>query len=67
MEKCRPLLVYQKPRPVVTKNFFAPLRVLPMEGAEVCDETPSSDNNVEKGKPPLIVLLRLTFLAFRET
>jgi hypothetical protein len=40
-EKCRPLPVYQKPRPVVTKNFFAPLRAVPMEGAEVCDETPS--------------------------
>jgi hypothetical protein len=26
-EKSRPLPVYQKPRLVVTKNFFAPLRV----------------------------------------
>jgi hypothetical protein len=26
-EKYRPLPVYQKPRPVVTKNFFAPLKV----------------------------------------
>jgi hypothetical protein len=51
-EKCRPLPVYQKPRPVVTKNFFAPLRAIPMEGAEVCDEAPSSHNNLEKGRPP---------------
>jgi hypothetical protein len=42
-EICRSLPVYQKPRPVVTKNFSAPLRAVPMEGAEVCDETPSSD------------------------
>jgi hypothetical protein len=56
MEKCRPLPVYQKPRPVVTKNFFALLRVIPMEGVEVCGETLSSDNNLDKGRPPLIVL-----------
>jgi hypothetical protein len=55
-EKCRPLPVYQKPRPVVTQNFFAPLRTVPMEGAEVCEETPSLDNNLEKGRPPPIVL-----------
>jgi hypothetical protein len=55
-EKCRPLPVYQKPRPVVTKNYFAPLRTVPMEGAEECDETPSSHNNLEKGRPPPIVL-----------
>jgi hypothetical protein len=55
-EKCRPLPVYQKPRPVVTKNFFAQLRAVAMEGAEVCDETPSSENNLEKGRPPHIVL-----------
>jgi hypothetical protein len=55
-EKYRPLLVYQKPRPVAKKNFFAPLRVVPIEGAEVCDETPSSDNNLEKGRPPPIIL-----------
>jgi hypothetical protein len=53
-EKCRPLPVYQKPRPVVTKNFFAPLRAISMEGAEMCDETPSLDNNLEKGRPPPI-------------
>jgi hypothetical protein len=53
---CTPLQVYQKPRPVVTKNFFAPLRAVPMEGEEVCDETPSSDNNLEKGRPSPIVL-----------
>jgi hypothetical protein len=51
-EKCRPLPVYERPRPVVTKNVFAPLRAVPMEGAEVCDETPSLDNNLEKGRPP---------------
>jgi hypothetical protein len=49
-EKCRPLLVYQKPRPVVTKNFFAPLRAVTMKGAEVCDETPSLDSNLQKSK-----------------
>jgi hypothetical protein len=27
-----------------------------MEGAEVCDETPSVYNNLEKGRPPPIVL-----------
>jgi hypothetical protein len=56
MEKCRPLPVYQKPRPVVTKKSFAPLRPIHMEGAEMCDETPSSDNNLEKGRPLSIVL-----------
>jgi hypothetical protein len=56
VEKCRPLPVYQKPRPMVTKNFFALLRAVPMEGVEVCDETPSSDNNLEKGRPPPIFL-----------
>jgi hypothetical protein len=55
-EKCRPLPVYQKPRPMVTKNFFAPLRAVPMEGAKVCDGTPTLDNNLEKGRPPPIVL-----------
>jgi hypothetical protein len=34
-EKYRQLPVYQNPRPVVTTNFFAPLRAVPMEGAEV--------------------------------
>jgi hypothetical protein len=51
-EKCRPLPAYQKPRPVVTKNFFAPLRAVPMKNAGVCEETPSLDNNLEKGRPP---------------
>jgi hypothetical protein len=41
---------------VVTKNFFASLRAVPMEGAEVCGETPFSDNNLDKGRPPPIVL-----------
>jgi hypothetical protein len=51
-QKCRPLPAYQKPRPVVTKNCFVPLRALSMEGAEVCDETPYSENNLEKGRQP---------------
>jgi hypothetical protein len=51
-KKCRPLPVYQKPRPVVTKNFFAPLRAVPVEGVEECDETPYLDNNNEKGIHP---------------
>jgi hypothetical protein len=34
-DNSRPLPVYQKPRPVAIKNFFAPLRAVPMEGAEV--------------------------------
>jgi hypothetical protein len=55
-KKCRPLTVYQKPRPVATKNFFTPLRAVPMEGAKVCGETPSSDNNLDKGRPTPIVL-----------
>jgi hypothetical protein len=50
-EKCRLLPVYQNPRPVVTYNFFAPLRSVPMEGTEVCDETPSLDNNLGKSRP----------------
>jgi hypothetical protein len=41
---------------VVTKNAFAPLRAVPMQGAEVCGETPSSDNNLDKGRPPPIVV-----------
>jgi hypothetical protein len=55
-EKCRPLPVHEKPRPVVTKNFYPPLRAVPMEGAEVCNETPSLDNNLENGRPPSTVL-----------
>jgi hypothetical protein len=27
-----------------------------MEGAEECEETPSSHNNLEKGRPPPMVL-----------
>jgi hypothetical protein len=38
--------------PVVTKDFFAPLRAVPVEGTEVCGEIPSSDNNLDKGRPP---------------
>jgi hypothetical protein len=45
----------QKPRPVAIKNFFAPLRAVPMEGAKVSDETLSSEN-IDKGRPPPIVL-----------
>jgi hypothetical protein len=30
------------------KIFFSPLRAAIMEGAKVCDETPSSNNNLEK-------------------
>jgi hypothetical protein len=37
-EKCRQLPVYQKPRPVVTKNIFAPLRAVTMAGAEACSK-----------------------------
>jgi hypothetical protein len=55
-DKSRPLPLYQKPRPVVTKNFFAPLRAAPMEGAEVCDERSSSNDNPDKGRPPPLVL-----------
>jgi hypothetical protein len=55
-ENCAPLPVYKQPRSVVTKNLFAPLRAVPMEDAEVCGETPASDNNLDKGRPPPIVL-----------
>jgi hypothetical protein len=34
-DKPRQLPAYQKPRPVATKNYFAPLRAVPMEDAEV--------------------------------
>jgi hypothetical protein len=51
-EKYRPTPVYLQPRPVLTKNFFAPLKAVPMEIAKVCDETPSSDNNLYKDRPP---------------
>jgi hypothetical protein len=43
-------------RPVVANNFFAPLRAVSMEGAEECGETPSSDNNLDKGRPHPVVL-----------
>jgi hypothetical protein len=67
-EKYRPLLVYQKPRPVVTKNFFAPLRAIPREGAEVCDETPSLDNNLEKGRsPPIVLTSEVNILSLQKT
>jgi hypothetical protein len=53
-------------RPVVTKNLFAPLRAIPMEGAEMCGETPSSDN-LEKGRPPPIVLTsEVNFLSLQK-
>jgi hypothetical protein len=55
-EKCRPLPIYQRQRPVVRKNYYAPLMTVPMEGAEVCRETPFSDNSIEKCRPPPIVL-----------
>jgi hypothetical protein len=55
-ETSRPLPVYQKPQPVITKNFFAPLRSVPTEGPEVCDERPSSEDNLDKGRPPTIFL-----------
>jgi hypothetical protein len=54
-DKFRPLPVYQKPRPVATKNFFAPLRAVSMEGTEASDEGKSS-GNIDKGRPPPIVL-----------
>jgi hypothetical protein len=54
-DKSRSLPVYQKPRPVAIKNVFVPLRVVPMEGAEVSDEASSSEN-IDKGRPPPIVL-----------
>jgi hypothetical protein len=49
---------------VVKKNFFAPLRAVSIEGAEVCGEPPSSDNNLEKGRlpPPPIVLTSEVYL-----
>jgi hypothetical protein len=40
---------------VANKNFFAPLRAVPMEGAEISDEASSSENT-DKGRPPPIVL-----------
>jgi hypothetical protein len=51
-KKCAALLVYKQPRPVVTKNFFAVLRSLPKEGAEVRGETPASDNNLDRQTNP---------------
>jgi hypothetical protein len=54
-DKSRPLSVYQKSRPVAIKNFFTPLRAVPMEGAEVSDEASYSENT-DKGRPPPIVL-----------
>jgi hypothetical protein len=54
-DKSRPLPVYHKPRPVAVKNFYAPFRAVPMEGAEISDEASSSEN-IDKGRPPPIVL-----------
>jgi hypothetical protein len=54
-DKSRPLSAYQKPRPVATKNFYAPLRAVPMEVAEVSDEASSSENT-DNGRPHPIVL-----------
>jgi hypothetical protein len=52
---------------VVTKNFFAPLRAVLMEGAEVCDETPSSDNNLDKTDHPSIDLTsEVNFLSLQK-
>jgi hypothetical protein len=65
-EKCRPLPVYQMPRPVVTKNFFAPLWAVPMKGAEVCDETSSSDNNLENGRPPRVLTSEVNLLSLQK-
>jgi hypothetical protein len=47
-DKSRPLPVYQKSRPVAIKNFFAPLRAVPVEAAEVSDEASSSQNILTK-------------------
>jgi hypothetical protein len=66
-EKYRPLPVYQKPLAVVTKNFFAPLRAVTMQGAEVCDETSFLDNNLEKSRPSHIVLTsEVNFLSLQK-
>jgi hypothetical protein len=52
---------------VVTKNFFAPLRTVPMESAEVCEETPSSDKNLDKGRQTHIVLIsEVNFLSLQK-
>jgi hypothetical protein len=40
---------------MANKNFFAPLRTVPKEGAEVSDEASSSEY-IDKGRPPPIVL-----------
>jgi hypothetical protein len=40
---------------VAIKNFFTPLRVVAMEGAEVSDEASFSEN-IDKARPPPIVL-----------
>jgi hypothetical protein len=51
---------------VVTKNFFAPLRAVPMEGAEVCDEKPSSEHNLQKGRPPIVLTSEVNFLSLQK-
>jgi hypothetical protein len=38
-----------------------------MEGAEVCDETPSSGNNLEKGRPtPIVLTSKVNFLRLQK-
>jgi hypothetical protein len=66
-EKCRPLPVYQKPRPVIKSNYFAPLRAVTMEGGEMYGEKPSSNNNLDKGRtPPIILIPDLNFLGLQK-
>jgi hypothetical protein len=56
-EKSRPFPVYQKPRPVVTRDSFAPLTAVPMDGAEASNEGTSPTNEtLDKGKPPSVLL-----------
>jgi hypothetical protein len=50
-----------------TKNYFAPLRAVPMEGAEVCGETPSSGKNLVKGRPtPIVLSSEVNFLSLQK-
>jgi hypothetical protein len=52
---------------VVTKNYFAPLRAVPMEGVEVCEETPSSDKNLDKSRPtPIVLTSEVNLLSFQK-
>jgi hypothetical protein len=41
-EKSRPLPVYQNSRPVASRNFFVPLRIISMKGAEPSNDGSSS-------------------------